>query len=68
MNYSLTQLSRKLTVYLRKKIYVLQMDLEFPFKPMKKRNIAKVWFFLVAMLGLDFNWLNKTFEQDGKRP
>ena len=38
------------------------MDLEFPFKPMKKRNIAKVWFFLVAMLGLDFNWLNKTFE------
>ena len=44
------------------------MDLEFPFKPIKKRNIAKVWFYLVAMLGLDFNWLNQTFEQDGKRP
>ena len=43
------------------------MDLAFPLKPMRKRNIAKVDV-LVAMLCLDFNWLSETFEQEGKRP
>ena len=67
MNYSLTQLSRKLQ-YTQGKNLCRSNGSGISIQTGEENKYCQSLVFLVAMLGLDFNWLNQTFEQDGKRP